>query len=302
MKQHEQWLKQVLDLITVGRDDAEAYLRPLLKRCHAKSRKTFVTWAQMMLSRSGLSLSPVSELRLLPEIVTPHQREGFRHTVYGSTAFIEVVDGSDVAIWKIPAAKLNWAISLYPVYLKRLPDLEPSEIAEGRRLQARLKRESWHLTPKHKQMIADQILELAKRARRTFGPIPRFMLAKYQGGERQEVHRLFVGAIQGEVVEPLDGDYLNFCDLTFKVTMKPVIEEGHTVAKGDKPPRKDEEEEGEIIYERETVTVPNLHVVHSDQSQMKFDMSQLQYKLTAQGDINVSENPQKPVGASIPEN
>lgn len=293
MTQHEKWLKQVLDLVDGGRQEAEEYLRPLLKRCHAKSRKTFVTWVQMQLSRSGLtedSLVLVSDLKLPPEEIAPHQREGFRYAVNGSTALIEVVDGDDVAIWQVPASRLNWALSLHPIFLRRLPNLEPREIAELRRLQNQLKKR-FRFSVEQQRAMESQIAELRSQAQRLFVPAPRFVLIKYRDGERVEVHRLFVDAGRWDEVEALDGNYLNFCDINVTVTTEPVVEKGLCVKKGDAIPQ----------ATTAVLSVPNLQIVHSDKSQRKFEATKLQYKLTKQGDINVSLNPERPVAATIPD-
>lgn len=93
--------------------------------------------------------------------------------------------------------------------------------------------------------------------------------------ERSGVHRLFLDAELNDEVEAVDGDFTNFTTVTVRVIVEPVIADGLTVAKGDRPPS----------VESEEVTVPNLYVVNSDESQKNFEESMLQVKRTKYGDI-----------------
>src|SRR3954468_18433618 len=123
----QRWLEQVIGLCPEGcRSDAREYLQPLLKRCNSKSRKTFFQWARLTLAKNPETsqyLDWVKESRLAPETIEPHQREGFHYVINGGIALIEVIDGSDRALWKVPLDKLDWALSQFPVFLRKLPPL-----------------------------------------------------------------------------------------------------------------------------------------------------------------------------------
>jgi hypothetical protein len=275
--QKQVWLNEALDLCPL-RDHAAEYLTPLLRRCNAKSRKTFWQWLRLQLARSQETaefLEWMQESHLKPEVIRPHQREGFRYTVNGDTALIEVVDGSDRVVWQVPLSKLDWALSLYPIRLKRLPDLELPEVAKRRRLQSQLKRNLPFWTQEQQQSVLKQIEELRVMEQRSFAPVPRFMLVKFAGGEEFAVHRLYVDAGPHDVVESLDGNFTNFARVTIRRTHAPVIEGGLAVRKGDRP-----------LVQTEEITLPNLYVIHSDQSQKDFEDSLLQVKMTRQGDID----------------
>jgi len=277
--QHKKWLREALKQIPECLHfEVEPYLRGCIKRCHAKSRKTFWTWLRIQLSKNGYHdyLLYVSELKLPPEIVEPHQREGFKYAINGDTALILVVDGPDHVVWQVPAAKLEWALNLYPVFLKRLPDLELPESAQCRRLQAQLKKRFPFMTPEQRQAVLCQIEELRAMELRSFAPIPRFTLMKYAGGEEFAVHRLFLDAGLKDVVESVDGNYTNFTTVTVSRTYAPAdVTDGLGISNGNRP-----------TIEIEEVTVPNLYIVHSDESQKDFEDAFLQVKKTPQGDIN----------------
>jgi hypothetical protein len=275
--QKQSWLNEALDLCPL-RSHAAEYLQPLLKRCNAKSRKTFWQWLRLTLAKtkdSATFLEWMQESRLKPEVVTPHQREGFRYVINGDVALIEVIDGTDHVVWQVPAAKLEWARNLYPVFLKRLSDLELPETAQRRRLQAQLKRRVPRWTREQHQAVVKQIEELRAMEQRSFAPVPRFMIMKYAYGKEVGVHRLFMDAGPGDIVEPLDGNYTNFTTTTIRRTHEPVAEGGLAIRKGNRP-----------SIESEEVTVPNLYILHSDKSQKNFEDSFLQVKTTKQGDID----------------
>jgi hypothetical protein len=260
-----------------GRLEVTAVLAPLLRRCNAKSRKTFWQWLRITLAKSSetaIFLTWMQESRLKPEVVTPYQRDGFRYVINGDVALIEVVDGLDHAVWQIPLPKLDWALSLYPLHLKKLPDSEMPETAKRRRLEAQLRKKLPFWTPEQQQAVVIQIDELRAREQRAFAPVQRFQLVRYAGGEEFGVHRLFMDAGRGDIVEPLDGDYLNFTTVTIRRTYAPADSAGGFAVR---PP-----------VESEEITVPNLYIVHSDESQKDFEKSFLQTKINPRGDIKES--------------
>jgi len=283
MMPKERWLSEALEQIpatTMGsyeperdhREIVDSYIRPLLKRCRSTSRKAFWQWLRIQLAKSGSVsryLSWLKESKLPPEVITPHQREAFQYTVNGDVALIKIVDGDNVAIWKIPVDKLDWALSLYPVFLKRLPDLESDDGRQRRCLETRLRKKG--LSAARRQEIESKISEL--RQPKTFSPVPRFMLLKYVNGSQRFVHHMFLDAGPGDIVESINGDYLDFTSVSISVTSKIVTQGGVGVRKGDRP-----------IEESEEVTLPNLYVIRSDVSQRNFEQSMLRMKFTVQGD------------------
>jgi hypothetical protein len=275
----ERWLDQVISLCPEGcRSDVREYLQPLLKRCNSRSRKTFVQWARLRLANNPETsqyLDWVRESKLPPEVVAPHQREGFHYVVNGGIALIEIIDGSDRALWKVPVDKLDWAISMYPVFLKRLPDLEPQEAMQRRRLKTRLRKKG--LSLEQRQEIESQIARVQSDEHRTFSPAPRFQLLKYLDGEQRLVHHLFLESGPGDIVESLNGDFTDFTNITLRMTSKITTEDGVGVRKGNRP-----------VEEVEEITLPNLYVIRSDVSQRNFESSMLRIRLTPQGDIDTT--------------
>jgi hypothetical protein len=107
------------------RDDAIGELRKHVKRCHARSVQRFYQWLRTTLAK-------VSYPQLLsyfkpeddPKPEAPvGQSEPFSFISNGGLALIDV----DKAIWKIPIVRLDFARSVWPVYVKQLPALEHPE-------------------------------------------------------------------------------------------------------------------------------------------------------------------------------
>lgn len=267
----DKWLDEALAQLPAKsiRQSAEDYLRPLMKRCRAATRSRFWQWLKLQLAKDNEMVSCLgwmSESNLQPEIVKPHQREGFRYVVNGDVALIEVIDGPEQIVWRVPLSRLDWALSMYPVFLKRLPDLEPPEVAQRRQLERRLKTRLPFLKPEQQQAILDEIEDLNAKARRAFAPVPRFMLVKYAGGGVTGVHRIYLDAGPQDEVEPLDGDFTNFTTVTVPIKIEPVNDpSGFAVRKGDRPP-----------VQHEKITLPNLYIVNSSVAQAKFDDGLLQ--------------------------
>ena len=125
--QHNKWLDESLDLCPeIVRPEAREYLQPLLRRCHAKSKKTFWQWLRIQLARtedSATFLEWMQESRCPLEVKTSStgSEGGFQYFINGDIALISVGDAEHPAVWQIPLADLEWALSLYPVTLKKLP-------------------------------------------------------------------------------------------------------------------------------------------------------------------------------------
>ncbi len=164
---------------------------------------------------------------------------------------------------------LEWALSLSPVTLRRLPDLESPEANEIRKLKRRAKS-----LPSQYAVFAQEIEELEAAQSRAYPPVPRYRLVKYQDGEETPVHRLFVNAGIGDEVEAVDGDYLNFTTTKIDVTVRLL-------------PNPKARANPELVWS-EAKTVQNLRIVNNTEAQQKFEQAVLQVKYTPQGDIKTT--------------
>ena len=275
----QRWLDEAIDLCPeIVRPEARDYLQPLLKRCNSKSKKTFWQWLRLQCARNGYHnlLSWMQDRRCPLEITKV--RDGFHYVVNGDVALIVVANETEHAVWRVPVSRLEWALSLYPVCLKRLPALESYEATQIRRLKRRLRTRMPFLTAQQRQAFEREIEGLEESRRQTYEPAPRFMLVKYEDGREKPVHRLFIDAQRNDEVEAVDGDFLNFTTAKIRVTVEPVTVDGLTIAKGNRLPSAWSEE----------LVVPNLYVVNSDRSQKDFEDAFLQTKSTPQGDIKTT--------------
>lgn len=278
--QKQLWLDEAIALgpDETIRSEARDFLQPLLKRCNSKSRKTFWQWLRLTLAKSldtASLLSWMQESRL--RLPIEKAKDGFKYIVNGNVALIEITGGSDHVVWRIPVSRLEWALSLYPVRPKRLPDLESPEKAQIRRLKQKIKREMPFLTPAQRTGLERGIGELEVSHRRAYSPIPRFMLIKYQDGQELEVHRMYVGAGPHDQIDPVDGDFTNFATTRVRVTVESVADGGLAIRRGDRP-----------LTESQEVTVQNLQIINNAEAQKDFEESFLQVKETPQGDIKTS--------------
>jgi hypothetical protein len=289
--QHEKWLNEALDQIpvelragtegTTHRQIADSYLRPLLKRCRATTRPRFWQWLRLTLSKTEETsqyLMWMRESRCPLEVKTSSMgaEGGFQYVINGDVALIGVANETDSGVWRVPVERLQWALSLYPVSLRRLPALESDEARQLRLLKRKVKREMPFLTQGQREIFQRQIQGLENSQRQTYEPAPRFALNKYQDGQEIPVHRLYLDAQRNDEVEAVDGDFLNFTTAKIRVTAEPVTVDGLAIVKGNRLPSAWSEE----------VVVPNLYILSSDQSQKDFEDSLLQAKTTAQGDID----------------
>ncbi len=105
--QHDKtkWLDEALALVPSDiRRDADELLRPLLKRCNSKSRKTFWQWLRLTLAKDIETLGfllYMQEHKLPPEVQETKAQgaEGFRYVTNNGTTLIEVIDGQDHAVY-----------------------------------------------------------------------------------------------------------------------------------------------------------------------------------------------------------
>jgi len=200
----------------------------------------------------------------------------YQLSVDGRVALIDVGTTDHPAIWRVPVERLQWALSLCPVTLKRLPRLEGQELKEIRRLRLQLKRSPFLTSEQRRRFVAD-ITELERQSRGAYEPTPRYSLTKSINGEDVPIHRLFVDARPGDGVTALDGDYLNFDVMKVRITIEPVPIGGVAVGKYRRPP----------AVESQEFDIPNLVVNASDEkSQRAFEKEMLQTKETLQGDVD----------------
>jgi hypothetical protein len=263
---------------TTHRQIVDSYLRPLLKRCKATTRPRFWQWLRLQLAKSEYLcqyLAWVREGRCSLEVKTDSP-EGFQYVVNGNVALISVGDAGTFAVWRVPASSLEWALSLHPVKLRKLPPVESPEAVEIRRLKRRIKTRRPFLIPGQLSALEQKIARLEAADRRAYAPVPRYQLVKYVDGREIPVHRLYLDAGAADEVDTVDGDFLNFTTTRVRVTVEPVVESGLTIAKGTTRPKTWSEE----------VTVQNLQITNNADAQKGFEESQLQVKMTPQGDID----------------
>lgn len=274
----QRWLDEALSLPCVSiadRDEAAAYFQPLLKRCNAKTKKTFWQWLRLQLARSEATAEHLEWLReSLCPLEVNQAKDGFKYIVNGGVALIAVGDESCPAVWRVPVEKLSWALSLYPVSLKKLPAVESAERAEIRRLKRQVRREMPFLTLAQRCQFEAAIAELEQVDRRAFSPAPRYSLIKYINGQEIPVHRLYLDAGPGDEVFAVDDDFLNFGMASVTVTVEPALAEGLVGSRSCGP----------SVSSR--IEIPNLQIVNSDVRQQEFEDGMFQVKVTPQGDID----------------
>lgn len=282
----DRWLSEAINLCPeIVRPEAEEYFRPLLKRCNAKSKKTFWQWLRLQMSKSEDAadfLEWMRESRCAFE-VQQSRKAGFRYVVNGDVALIEVVDGKNTAVWRVPVEKTEWALSLYPVKLKPIPPVETQAERDVRFLTRKLARDGWRLTQEQKRRVIAELSEAEGRRLREPKPEPRFMLVKYDVGQEWFVHRLYLDVGTGDEVEAVDGDFLNFVTARIRVTVESVLDNGIGVRKGDRP-----------LAETREFVVPNLRIVNSDTEQKKFEKAMLQQLDTPDGEPIETSPPVQP--------
>ncbi|HEY1659975.1 MAG TPA: hypothetical protein VGG14_16600 [Candidatus Sulfotelmatobacter sp.] len=284
------WLDEALALpcdSVVTREEAADYLQPLLKRCNAKSKKTFWQWLRIQLARTeetARHLTWMQESRCPLETVRAN--DGFRYVINGDTALIEVGDSGDPCIWRVPVSRLSWALGLFPVYLKTLPAVESETTKQIRRLKRQFKHKMPYMTSDQRAEFVRELERLESMSTIDTSP-PRYQLMKSIDGRETPVHRLYLDAGRDDHVEAVDGDFLNFTTTTVRVTVEAVAVQGIAVRKGDRP-----------LNESFTSILPNLVIVNNDDSQQEFDRNMVQLRADLkQGVPNPDDpSPAKPTG------
>jgi hypothetical protein len=275
-RKRESWLDEALSLIPndVIRAEAVRDFQPRLKRCNARTKSRFWNWLRLQCAKTeydSLLLEWCRESKCAPEVVKPTQ--GFEYSISadGSTALVDVHDDENNAVWRVPIERLDWALSLCPVSLKKIPATESPLAKTVRQLQRQLARNGWQMTREQKQQVKERLtdVQLAQLRESSEGNT-RFMLVKYIGGEQLLVHRLFCDAGRDDVIDAVDGDFLNFGITKIKITVEAVGDNGLRVRKGSSP-----------LSETSEVLVPNLQIVNSSTEQGKFEQAFLQQKFNS---------------------
>jgi hypothetical protein len=290
----QRWLDEALALpcdSVVTREEAADYLQPLLKRCNAKSRRTFWQWLRIQLARhedTARHLTWMQESRCPLEVVPTG---GFRYVINGDTALIEVGD-ADPCIWRVPVSRLSWALAMFPVYLKRLPAVELEQTKQIRRLKRQFKYKMPYLTLGQRNNYVHELEQLESISQVDTSP-SRYQLMKSIDGREAPVHRLYLDAGRDDHVEAVDGDFLNFTTTTVRVTVEAVAVQGVAVRKGDRP-----------LNESFISIVPNLVIVNNDDSQQKFDQGMIQLRADLKQGVQNPDDPSpaKPTGRTLTTN
>ena len=165
----------------------------------------------------------------------------------GSNALINVSDEKNRTVWRVPISRLSWALSMFPVSLKRLPAVESDNSKQIRKLKRQFKNKMPFLIPSQRDEFVRE-LEGLESMSKVDTSAPRYMLIKYQDGRETPVHRLYLDAGPHDEVDCVDGDFLNFTSAKVKITIAPVVNSGFAIAKGNTRPE---------VYEQE-VSVPGL--------------------------------------------
>jgi hypothetical protein len=189
-----------------------------------------------------------------------------RYIVNGDVALIEVANEDEHAVWRVPASALEWALSLFPITLRRLPDLESPEAYEIRKLKRRAKS-----LPSQFNVFAQEIEFLEEAEARAYPPVPRYRLVKYQDGEEIPVHRLFVNAGPADEVEAVNNNYLDFTTTKITITMSLLPA---PKAKGNP----------DLVWSEEKV-IQNLRIVNNAKAQEDFENAVKQYRYDPSGNI-----------------
>ena len=254
----QQWLGEATSQILRGwsqRDEAIEYLTKQLRRCRAKSKRRFWQWLRIQLAKSQYAA-------LLTHIKEPAESapespdaEPFSYVQNGDVALISV----GPAVWKVPMTRLDFVRSVWPVFARELPALEPPERRKIRDLKAQLKAQSWKMLPAMRTQIQDEIKRWEGILQRseTLNPVARYGMFKSVNGSEVAVHRRYLNAGRFEDVSAMDGDLTNFCPVKFRVTAEPLFFSDAAIIPGNANPRCPERLEQDVF-------VPNLYIVQSE--------------------------------------
>jgi hypothetical protein len=278
--QHNVWLEEALALVPerYRPEDVRPYLTDAMRRCHSKSRRMFWAWLRIQLAKtpeSAAYLSDMQESHLQPE-VTPTPHDDFPHEISadGTTALIKVGEGEVHGIWKIPVSQLPWARTVMPVFLKKLPDLEPVEVTRQRSIRHQARYMKAKLSVEQLKGFEKELKDLDAQVARLYTPVARYELMKRTPRKDIAVHRLYVGASDDAEVEvkAVDGDFLNFCPVQIRVTLEPVVKDGIAGGRGE--------------TETRIVEMSNIQIVpRSEEQQQKFEKGMFQIKHNDHGEL-----------------
>jgi len=284
------WLSEAIALVPEAYrpDDVQGYLTDALKRCHAQSKKTFWQWLRITLAKfpeSAVYLTWMQECRV-PVEVAPIKQDDFPHKISadGTTALIQVGDDTAHGIWKIPASQLSWAKEMMPVFLKRLPDLEPPELKRQREIRHQARYMKRKLSQEQLKSFEQELADLDAQVARLYPPVPRFCLMRWTPKRDIPVHRLFTGVDDDTEIEPIDGDFLNYCTVKVQVTLDPVADEDGIAG-------------GRGTTETRIIEVNNFRIVPmSPDKQEKFEDGHFQYRYVVnKNGIETSEVDESPL-------
>jgi hypothetical protein len=210
----------------------------------------------------------------------PRSPEPFEYVVNGDVALISLTNtAGDHAIWRVPADQLEWAKEIAPVYLKRLPLLEPQEAEELRKFKAKQKRTHLFKSTEEREALAQEAarLEAAAARAKARDHIPRYCVMKSRGDDIP-VHRLFTNAKCNEKVVAMDTDFLNYHLAPVRtITTYPAFENGFAW----RPP---------LSEVTSTEFVPNLQALSAKtaKDQDAFEEEMLQTKTNEYNEIDES--------------
>ena len=281
----QRWFDEALLLVPEGtpeypyRADADAYLRPLLKRCRSNSKKTFWQWLRLTLAKnedSSVFLDWMWESRVSPETDAP-----FHYEINGDIALIDL----GTCVWKIPSKDLTWAKAICPVYTRELPPLELAEKAEIRAMKTRLR--SCTLGYNERREWQRALVDLESQVDAGYiQPMPtRHGIFKRVDGQEVPVARLYLRADVNEEVDFADGDPTNFGLVPARSIARPFFQDGVALVPGIADPRNPERVEGERL-------VPNLYVVQgSNNPHARRNVSQEGFEQDVEEYANRPEQP-----------
>jgi hypothetical protein len=278
--QREQWLQEALDQIPEGtHDKVLAFLTKQLKRCHSKSKHRFWLWLRLTLAKVPESAELLTQIRE-PSDSRP---KPFSYVENGDTALIDL--GS--CIWKLPLTALPWAESLWPVFARELPPLEPPEHKQLRDLKRRFRQQKWKMRPAMREQFQKTIAETEARllqAKAT--PATRYAVFKNIAGVETAIHRLYVNAAPDQDVAANDGDLTNYGFVKARKTVEPVYSEGVGLLPGNEDPAIPTRLVSEVLRSNLYIvqSCDNPHLNEIGKSQAAFDERMLQMLTNDDGD------------------
>jgi hypothetical protein len=250
------WYEESLALVPkMYRDEIKCYLDPIVKHCKAKTRSRYWMWLRQQLAKTEDSLEFAEWMR---ESSLPVERDTPFHYELDVTGDLALIDlgGNPARIWRLPAKDLVWAKSIFPFHVHIIPPLESPEFTELRSMRAKLR--SRRLGDNERRTLEQRVKGLS--AKISMGDVTkmpeRYGLYKTIGGKEVSVARLYLRADIGEDVDALDGNMLNFGNVSSATIIRPLYRDGIALTPGIVDP---ENPERYISAEE----VPNLYLTAS---------------------------------------